>query len=499
MGIITKEVEVLLVNNAKWYEEKGYEIPRRKDKWGRIKIPSHSLIKIKVEDLYPGSDKKIEFACDHCGKILNIVWKDYIKYNHNGNYYCIKCSHNLFGKYNLKKTLLAKSMSFYQWCIDNDHKNILDRWDYELNQCTPNDICYQTEVNYWFKCSQNKHSSELYNIKSFTDNQIKLNCRQCKSMANVYPHLIKYFVNKNDAYNYSYRSHQKLEMKCFNCGYEKLMSPDGLVSRGFGCQKCGDGISFSEKFVYKFLEQLNINFELQKIFDWSKNKRYDFYLPEVNCVIETHGIQHYKELKRSRTLQEEQENDYLKEQLALKNDIKYYIILDCRQSTIDFIRNSIMQSQLVQLFNFKIEDIDWVLCCEFAFNNLVKEVCNLWNDGLNIKQIVSKLKLGRTTVTRYLKQGSKLNWCSYDPKVEMLVRKLVICLNTNKIFNNQVEASKFYNVHHCNISKCCRNQQKYTGRHPETNEPLRWIFYDDYLAMQQNNQIQTQQINQQLA
>ena len=33
------------------------------------------------------------------------------------------------------------------------------------------------------------------------------------------------------------------------------------------CRKCSDGISYPEKFLYSILEQLNIDFETQKIFD----------------------------------------------------------------------------------------------------------------------------------------------------------------------------------------------------------------------------------------
>ena len=58
--------------------------------------------------------------------------------------------------------------------------------------------------------------------------------------------------------------------------------------------------------MYSVLKQLNIEFEYQKIFDWSKNiktnnlilngrKIYDFYLNELNIIIETHGDQHFNQ------------------------------------------------------------------------------------------------------------------------------------------------------------------------------------------------------------
>ena len=27
--------------------------------------------------------------------------------------------------------------SFYDWCVENNREDILDRWDYELNDCSP--------------------------------------------------------------------------------------------------------------------------------------------------------------------------------------------------------------------------------------------------------------------------------------------------------------------------------------------------------------------------
>ena len=35
----------------------------------------------------------------------------------------------------LKKSKNKKS--FYDWCIENNRQDVLDRWDYELNDCSP--------------------------------------------------------------------------------------------------------------------------------------------------------------------------------------------------------------------------------------------------------------------------------------------------------------------------------------------------------------------------
>jgi len=40
------------------------------------------------------------------------------------------------------------------------------------------------------------------------------------------------------------------------------------------------------------LDELLVLYETEVQFDWSDNKRYDFYLPEYNAIIEMHGKQH---------------------------------------------------------------------------------------------------------------------------------------------------------------------------------------------------------------
>jgi hypothetical protein len=100
------------------------------------------------------------------------------------------------------------------------------------------------------------------------------------------------------------------------------------------------------------------------------------------------------------------------------------------------------------------------------------------------------MKMSKSTIIRYLKQGVKLNWCDYNPKIALTHKeyqyKKVICLNTNEIFNSQIEASNKYNIKKTSISACCRNYGYYksAGKHPITGERLKWMYYDKYLKQQ---------------
>ena len=98
MGLISKEVEVVLNgSNIKYYESLGYEIPRRKSKWGRVTVPSGTKKKIKIEYLQKNSNVKVKVKCDNpnCGKEYEIGYYNYIKRNHNGKIYCKDCANTV--------------------------------------------------------------------------------------------------------------------------------------------------------------------------------------------------------------------------------------------------------------------------------------------------------------------------------------------------------------------------------------------------------------------
>lgn len=118
MGLITKEIEVTLSNNARYYEDLGYLIPRKKDKWGSITIPRGTKILVKVEDLPNNSNVKgIKIKCDNpeCNNLYlsPTTWQNYRKnVNKDGTYYCNSCISKLFNGEKIRKTKLKNGKSF---------------------------------------------------------------------------------------------------------------------------------------------------------------------------------------------------------------------------------------------------------------------------------------------------------------------------------------------------------------------------------------------------
>jgi rubrerythrin len=504
--LITKNVKIRWKsNNKKWYEGNGYIFTKMGDDF-----------QVKIDDLSRGTNTLVDIQCDGCKEILTeVLWTNYKKCVHgDGKYYCKKCANNNNRKYT----------SFYDWCYENlikeEADHIMARWDYEKNVdkngkvISPKYITYSSQgfnrKGYWFKClDHSEHKSELKNINNFVRNKGHINCIQCTKIIITYPYLIKYLANEEDASKYSHGSSKKIPMKCPNCGHKKEMAISSVIRSGFACPVCSDGKSYPEKFLSSIFDQLEIKFKSQltkAIFKWCGGYRYDFYIPLIHCIIETHGEQHYIEkVGKWASLNETQENDKLKKQLARQNGIKNYITIDCRESNIEWIKKSIMnrkpenpnQPCLAEILNFKEEDIDWLKCHEYACSSLVKTVCDMWNNGIKSTLELSKqLKLNRTTIIRYLEKG--IQWCDYNPKKEMQdsskISKSVICITTGEIFKSIADAGRKYNINQCGIGECCRDKYKIIGRksagkHPITGEPLQWMYYEEYIKQTNTEEI----------
>lgn len=245
-------------------------------------------------------------------------------------------------------------------------------------------------------------------------------------------------ISEEDAKKYTRGSGKRIDVICPNCGeLKKDMIINHIITlKSIGCKKCGDGISYPEKVMGLVLEQIGIYYESQKIFDWSKNKRYDFYIPCLKSVIEIQGLQHYEETNRGRSLKEEQENDKLKKELALENGLEY-IEVDCKESNINFIKNNI-ESVLYNKIN--LSNVDWEKVDKESQKSLVFEVCEYWKnkkDEETTKDLEKYFGLCRSTIIKYLNKGTKYGWCFYDGKEEILKNKTNLSKKVGVYKDNQ--------------------------------------------------------------
>lgn len=84
----------------------------------------------------------------------------------------------------LYKHTSKSGKSFYDWCIENNRQDLLDRWDYDLNDCVPNDVSYASRKNCYFKCNKHSwHNSKKMTLANITCTGNKIRCEQCESFA----------------------------------------------------------------------------------------------------------------------------------------------------------------------------------------------------------------------------------------------------------------------------------------------------------------------------
>lgn len=293
-------------------------------------------------------------------------------------------------------------------------------------------------------------------------------------IATTDPWMVKYFQGgSEEASKYTKGSGRKICPICPDCGRVKI-KPIKInkiyTYHSIGCV-CNKGISYPEKFMYNLLTQLGIKFIMhvtKNDLEWCKSYEYDFYLIDYNTIIETHGMQHYEECTRGRSLFEEQENDKNKKEKALMNRINKYIELDCRYSSLEHIKRSILNSELNDMFN--LSSIDWVEINEFASGNFIKQVCEYYESHKNhmLKDICENLNISFSTFNKYLKKGNELGWCTYIPKDNYTGKhsyKKVKLIETNEIFESIQKCSEIMTnrykvkINSNNISRVCLGYQ----------------------------------------
>lgn len=368
------------------------------------------------------------------------------------NYYFIRTNHFLEGHiYDIINNRTGDyKLEIGEKIIDaNRNLVIIDRSKKERisNGVKRTDKCYRYHCN---KCGYDcdggydrrtrKHIPDYWTTES---NLIrgKSGCACCSNPAHVVvpninsightnPEIIPFLVNKQDALMFTHRSEERVYVQCPDCGRKRngpIRIADLVKNHSIDCP-CGDKISFPEKVMYYFLSTFSVDFVFQmtkKILEWCNEYRYDFYfeIDGKGYIVETHGIQHYEEQKRGRTLKEEQENDSAKKENALENggiSEAQYIVVDCRISQVEYIKQSISKSGLSKLFD--ISQVDWVTIQKEANCNFLKMACSIKKEKpmMSAADIGKEMRLSSKTIREYLKEGERLGWCEYNPNLERI-------------------------------------------------------------------------------
>jgi hypothetical protein len=304
MAILEKEIRIILSSKlTKHFEKLGYEIPRKKDKWGTMTVPLGTKLQVKVNDLPKGSHIKITKVCDNQGcditggrHVKNQQYRAVLiaRENNNGIDLCPNCSY-------AKRALLRKENVKYEnsleyFAIHNHKDYLLDEFS-ENNIKKPNQISFGTHDKYlWncLKCGEKDYPMSVANRTSSNQccpicagNIIKTT-EQFKK--DVYSLVGDEYIVLGEYIN----TKTPIEIEHKECKQSYSVTPNNFL-RDRRCPFCT-----KSKGEIKIREWLDINqfiYIPQMKFDGligigGGNLSYDFYLPNQNLLIEYQGEFH---------------------------------------------------------------------------------------------------------------------------------------------------------------------------------------------------------------
>ena len=137
-----------------------------------------------------------------------------------------------------------------------------------------------------------------------------------------------------------------------DCGSEKVLNRQAVMNGN--TKSCGCIQSTMETSIRKLLTENQIPYEEQKSFKECRDKlalRFDFYIPDLNMLIEAQGVQHYKSIKYfggQEKLNRQQRKDQIKKDYCSANNIN---LLEIKY---DDDLESIIDKEVVQPWNILI-------------------------------------------------------------------------------------------------------------------------------------------------
>ena len=233
------------------------------------------------------------------------------------------------------------------------------------------------------------------------------------------PWMVPFFQEKDRHLVYTCRKQSDIKIYpiCSQCRRvrETAMSINTLyTNHSIACPRCSDSVSYPEKYVYEVFCQLGVPMIYHpgvEILPWCRPFQYDFYDRGKGVLVETNGMHHYKEVKHfGRSLEQVRISDDKKKKLAAEHGIlpRNYLVLDCRYSRPDYIKESLLKDQALQaVYPFKEGDIDWEECERAHMKSFYWEIfCYKENHpGITEKEIADHFRIYRSTVVKALKKA----------------------------------------------------------------------------------------------
>lgn len=265
------------------------------------------------------------------------------------------------------------------------------------------DVCGHTwDANYHSAVRDNTSCGICY----FPERVSRLKERKIKKenlIVNSRPEWIPYLKDSDLGCVITYGSNKIIELKCPHCGYEFTNRVNDL-SRHLSCRVCGDRNSTPERFVLNVLIQLFENVKSEVTFSWSDRKRYDFYLPDINAIIEVHGKQHYYQTKAFgwASLDSTIKNDIHKEKIARENGVKNYMVIEACNNDYEYLKRNV--SEIIKTIA-DINKVDWKVVYSRCLKGNIVLSSEMLNKGFAVADIATNLKVHKRTVMEYKRKA----------------------------------------------------------------------------------------------
>ena len=268
--------------NIRKLRERGYD---------NIKIGDR--ISVPIKEISKASTVLVNAMCDICGEEKTLRYEAYNRnIEKNKIYICHKCSVQV----RHDKELNQRQDGYYKRLVAVCEEN-----NYLLLSSKDEIKCNTTKVKY--RC-------EKHGVKEMRVNNL-LNGRHCpdcqKELANKRFKLCDEEVVRRvkecggmvvNPREYKNQLCYNLHFICMECGEEFTSSLQRFTQHGGQlCKNCRSKESLGEKKIRHYLEKHNIRFIPEYWFSDCRDVKplpFDFYLPDLNVLIEFDGRQHYE-------------------------------------------------------------------------------------------------------------------------------------------------------------------------------------------------------------
>ena len=326
------------------------------------------------------------------------------------------------------------------------------------------------KYNRAFKIRETKDMSKIQGPYQNGKTVIKEN-----SLGYNYPHLLSFLKYPKESFKVTSGSNKDILQKCPKCLREKMGKVSDLTNWGFTCKYCTNNLSFGSKYMRVLLIENNIDFEPEYnipnlLSPKGFNVPFDIYLKDYNILIEIMGAQHYIEKGYGIDLEDRKEMDKYKKEQAIKLGYNY-IAIDAVDSTVEYIRNNIEKTELINIVDLNINKVHKKIQ-EMYFDENLDAVKEMDSKGYSMQKISEELKISDAKVSSDLKR------LGLYKRTKTRRKGKIRCITTGKIFNSQKEACEEYGVNKSNLSMTlsCKYNRKYAGT--LNNEPLSWEYVD---------------------